>query len=275
MRSVFSSVILLAAVAAASLPSSAVAGFTSEWDFTNGDLTASSGPGTMSYLNGSATSDLVSFNNATINGTMKEVMSYGTFSHNQGLLIDTGSTLQNYTMIWDINVPVLPSTASTRQFTTFFQMDLTNSTDASIQACDIARTGLCYDFGRGAEANYNGHVPFDSWHRIALTCSTKNDGSFDITKYVDGALVGAANYAASMTFGSSASQFLLFTDNDTDTYQGQLSAFLVADRVMGGAEIAALGGVNVAGIAVPEPSSIAVLLTAMLGLVAYAWRNRK
>jgi hypothetical protein len=266
MRCVLSSAILLAAAVAASLPGSAIAaGIATEWDFTTGDLTASSGPLSMSYW-GTLTSDSVSFVDETVAGESKKVMQCPAFDSGQALAVDAGVVL-NYTLIWDIKVP--SSTAN--GYGSLLNTDTNNSADATFVIRKDGSTGSI-----GTQGVYAGPVTYDAWHRIALTVADTGAGGSEVTSYIDGSLASSHIFTGSQNKYPLSSGLLLLADNDGETEACSLSAVYVADSVLNGTAIAALGGVSAAGIhPVPEPGAIALVVTGVLSLLAYAWRRRR
>ena len=105
-------------------------------------------------------------------------------------------------------------------------------------------------------------------------------GRNSVNDYINGTLVNTeptAKVALDGHYSAVAnSNLLLFADNDFDLGSWFLSSVYYVDRTMSGAEIAALGGPNGAGIMpVPEPSALTLAAAGLLGLLAYAWRKRK
>jgi hypothetical protein len=250
-------------------PQSAVAGVASEWNFRNSDLAASYGSLSMGYWNGTTTSNAVSFADASVGGVTKKVMQFGVFNNTQGFSVNA-SSLTSYTMIWDVMIPT-----TTNNYCTLLQTDATNGVDGTLCTKKSGNT-----FSVGVNAYYGGAAAFDAWHRIAVTVAGDTvDNTSTINYYIDGTnVVSNAAYVGTVNkFPVGSSGFLLFADNDSDFSAASLSAFYITDGVKSAAEIAALGGASAAGIgsAVPEPSTIVVLLTGMISLLAYAWRRRK
>jgi hypothetical protein len=197
----------------------------------------------------------------------------------QGLLVSSGA-LENYTMIWDINLPGTPqTTGSYDQWATLLQTNTAGTTDAAYCTMPTTDSTTTYKVGLGSGVGYGGSMAYGEWQRIALTVST-DSGISTATTYVNGTQVCSATYpgtgAAYNRFRIDSSGFLLFTDDDGETSRGYLSAFALTDSVLTSAQIGALGGVSASGImSVPEPGTVGLLTTGLVAIIAYAWRRRK
>ena len=102
------------------------------------------------------------------------------------------------------------------------------------------------------------------WHHVAMTY----DSAAAVKQlYLDGLALGAPEPANALNVqsqnfmvGATVSYGLYFT--------GQIDDLRVYNNALSGAEISTLASV-------PEPSTILLLTTGLIGLLAYAWRKRK
>ena len=243
-----------------------------QYDFNAPGLNPTFGPGSLELWGTTTAADLQygtasSFGLPAMPGGDAGVMKYPAFNNTQGLLLKTGAApngggtyINQYTMVWDILLPSLPSYAS------FF-----NSSDANSNDGDFF---LRQDGGIGISGNYDGAITANTWHRVAA--------SFDLTtstlsKYIDGAWAdtqtlssGVDGRWALFSVNDPDRGVLLLADEDGETGVGYINSFYFIDRAMTSDEVAALGGPNAAGV-VPEPGTFALI---GLGLVALATSRR-
>jgi hypothetical protein len=110
---------LVAVLGTALTPLAADAAELSRFDF-DGGLAADAGPGTLSHLNGTTTSDAVTFGTASafslpgLPGGDAAVMQFPAFAPNQGLALlpnvpanGGGSYINRYTIFWDTYFPTI------------------------------------------------------------------------------------------------------------------------------------------------------------------------
>jgi hypothetical protein len=265
---------LLAGVLLLGLAAPAGAGYT-QFDFNTGDLSATFGPGILSYFQNASAADVQfgtasSFGIAALPGGNAGVMRFPAFAPDKGLFLKTaappnggGAYINQFTMVWDMLVPNVSA-----NWLSFF-----NSNDANANDGDFFIRNS--DGGIGISGDYQGKVNSGQWHRIAA--------SFDLTgptlsKYIDGILVGSQTLSAGVdgrwslySANDPLDGVLILADNDGDMNPGYLNSFLFVDRAMTLTEIAALGGPNAIGI-IPEPSSGLLLLASGAGWLL--WRRR-
>ena len=249
------------------------AAWAAQYDFNAPGFVPTFGSGSLEFWNMTATGAVQygtasSFGLPAMPGGDAGVMRFPAFSPTQGLLLKTGAApngggakINQYTMVWDLLLPQLPSYAG------LFNSDDSNTTDGDFF---IKGTG-----GIGISGTYAGTITPNKWYRIAA--------SFDLTtstlsKYIDGTLVGTQTLSSGVDGRWSLNSandptrgVLLLTDDDGETGAGYINSFLFVDRAMTSAEIEALGGPNAIGI-VPEPGTTALLLAA--GVVMLIWRRR-
>lgn len=241
----------------AALPSPATV--TGQWDFDNGDLSATVGA-PLQYR-GSAASltqfgTTTTFGIANIGGQAAQVMRFPAASAADGYVMSHGAApngggaqVNQYTLILDVLFP-----SASGGYRAFWQTDTNNTTDA-----DLFVNGAN---GIGISGAYQGNLTPEVWHRVAFT--------FDLTrrelgKYIDGTNVLTApvgetplgtnlvQYLSATTGGvdqrwALGPAALLFADNDGETGVGYVNSIQFHDRVLSPAEIAALGGAAAAGI---------------------------
>ena len=270
MRYSLFSCVILATVLMASAPRNAVADTVNEWNFSNSDLTASYGAATMSLWN-SAT---VGYEDANVNGTTKKVMSYAAFDKTQGLLVNCDAT-SNYTMIWDLYIPN-PSTKYGVLYNTNVSSGVATTQDGTLCLRKLNKDVGATQYEMGTSDIYGGTAGYDAWHRVALTVTALSGGSHSISTYLDGTpgLVNQSYSSSQCPANIASGGFLMFGDDDGETWAGKMSMFYFRDSAMTSSQIAALGGASAAGIAIPEPGVLTVLWTGVVGLLAYAWRKR-
>jgi len=274
---------LLAGVIALAIPGRLLAEAT-QWDFDQGSLTASFGSAVLSYYNGTTTSDAVqygtasSFGIAALPGGDAKVLKFDAFTSAQGLLGDancgpngsgTGNDgVNEYTMIFDVL-----ASKPTSGYVSLLESNPSNTKDSHVAIKDNGDTGSF-----GGIHTYNGTVSWSQWHRLAVAVDLSNGV---MKAYIDGDYVGTTtglscnNDPALWAMPPYDHSFLLLTDKDGDmTGSGYLNSVYFTNCVMSDAEITALGGPNAMGI-IPEPNTLALLITGLVALLAYAWRKRK
>ena len=140
--------------------------------------------------------------------------------------------------------------ATASHFTSLFQTDITNASDAEL----FIRTNADGTGGVGISGDYTGAFQYDAWQRLAFTFVDNNDGTLTLSKYINGVLVGTQGVPADR-FGLDISKgALMFSDEDGENSPLYVSSLLVTDKVYSGAEIAALGGATAGGIAPTAPT---------------------
>ena len=163
-----------------------------------------------------------------------------------------GAYVNSYTMIWDLYIPSL-------NWTALMNTDPTHGNDADFYVADDGTVGIA-DLGYSASSV----VAAGQWYRIALVQDQTDNKSL---YYVNGTQVfsgdaGSLDGRFSLYTGVDAPpQLVILGEGDTtgnyanDLY---LSAYYFSDTVLSDATIAGLGGVQAAGIMVPEPSTFAL-----------------
>lgn len=111
-----------------------------------------------------------------------------------------------------------------------------------------------------------------AWYHLVVT----RDASSNVTAYINGIEQFAAS-GSTESFGSIGHAFWVGSNhNDADNVSAQFSGSI--DEVAIYTSALSLTDVKAhynAGIAVPEPSAMILLSSALIGLLCYAWRKRK
>jgi hypothetical protein len=244
-----------------------------QYDFNGPGFVPTFGSGSLGFWSMTTTGAVQygtasSFGLPAMPGGDAGVMRYPAFDPTQGLILRTGAQpngggafINQYTMVWDLLLPQVPSYAG------LFNTDDSNTSDGDF----FIKAGG----GIGISGTYSGTISANKWYRIAA--------SFDLTtstlsKYIDGTLVGTQSLSSGVdgrwslySANDPTRGVLLLTDDDGETGAGFINSFLFVDRAMTSTEIAALGGPNALGI-VPEPGTTALLLVA--GVLAVIRRRR-
>jgi len=246
---------------------SAQAKITGQWNFENGDLSASIG-NALTYRGDTANKTrfgtTTSFGIADINGEPTHVMCFPATTPTEGFILSHGAEANGggvmanqYTIIMDVLFP-----SSSTGYRSFWQTDTGSTSDG-----DLFVNG---GNGIGISGIYNGSLTPDVWHRVAFT--------FDLTKrelgkFIDGtnvltAPVGAAPLGMNnMQYLDSTTgvvdgrwalgpEVLLFADDDNETGLGYVSSIQFHNRTLAPSEIAALGSPNAAKIPIIVSSSL-------------------
>ncbi|HRT56842.1 MAG TPA: metallophosphoesterase [Candidatus Paceibacterota bacterium] len=247
----------LACLFAAGRP--APAAVTGQWDFDNGDLSATVGA-PLQYRGSAAAQTqfgtTTTFGIANIGGQVAQVMRFPAASPADGYVMlhgaapnGGGAMVNQYTLILDVLFP-----SASGGFRAFWQTDTNNTTDA-----DLFVNGAN---GIGISSAYHGNLSADGWHRVAFTLDLTRR---ELGKYIDGTNVLTAPVGES-PLGTNLVQYLsatsggvdqrwalgpaalLFTDEDGETGVGYVNSIQFHDRVLSAAEIAALGAPSASGI---------------------------
>lgn len=158
--------------------------------------------------------------------------------------------IAEYTLVYDLHIG-----AGQGGWTALLQTDTTNGSDAELFVKAQGETG-----GIGISQAYDGAMAYDAWNRLAFTFAVE-EGAQVLRKYVNGQLVGTQVVDGDITNGSrwtidADTGFLIFSDNDGDTSESYAAAFAFAPRALSGAEIAALGGVDLDGPLTAEDGAV-------------------
>lgn len=238
---------LAASVAAVLLGAAAQAAVVGQWDFNNGNLTATVGQA-MDYLDGAgaATQQQTTFTTMDIGGSPAKVMKFPACDSTlyMGYNMPTpnagnggGELVNQWTLILDLMYP----TESDLKWRAIFESDgrVTADSDFFINTSD----------GIGISGNYTGNVTPNVWHRIGIVIDQSNGVNL-IRKYIDGVNVG--NQAAGGVDGRWALQpnwyAELFNDNDGDVQPGYVNSIQLRSEALTDGQMLALGGATADGI---------------------------
>lgn len=236
----------------------------SQWDFEDGDLAASYGPGEMTFADGpdGATSRQAVFGTTAglglppIAGEHASVMRFPKATQSSmGFLVEHGAEpngggvyVNDYTLVFDM---LIPQPSYSDSWLAFHNTNCCNANDADL----FVRFP---DGGVGISGEYDGALPPDQWRRVAFVFD--HDGtSTRLAKYIDGTPVGSQDLGGIDGRWSIYSRydgtptFHLFTDDSGDVSSAYVSSVHFADRAMSPQEIADLGGADADGV-LPDPS---------------------
>jgi hypothetical protein len=176
--------------------------------------------------------------------------------------------LDSYSLVVDVLIA-----SDANQFVGIFNSNEANGNDAEVWIdFDSSATAGTGGFWRhGAGANSLETLNAGQWHRVALV--VRDSAELDI--FVDGSLVadnvpwdnGDSLYTTTSpdpTFGGA--NFSILGDGSGFHGDGYVSSIAFMDTPLSDESIAALGGPAAAGIPIPEPSSLALAMIAVVGL---------
>lgn len=210
---------------------------TGQWDFENGDLTATVGA-PMQYRGDTAAT--TTFSTVQIGGSPAKVMGFPKTSPTQGFVLPHGASpngggafVNNYTVIYDLMFPL----ASNLKWRALWQTSTGNANDGDLFVNNAN--------GIGISGNYTGVIQPDVWHRVAFTINS-TDGV--LRKFIDGAFVGQQTIATTDGRFSLDTTALVFTDEDGETEAGFVNSIQFRNWIISDSAVAALGGATAAGI---------------------------
>jgi glycerophosphoryl diester phosphodiesterase len=156
--------------------------------------------------------------------------------------------LSNYTMIYDVLYP----SASDAQWRPLHQTNVTNNEDAEFYIRNTPSGGV------GISGNYAGSIPPGVWHRIVIGVAASTGDRWKIQRFVNGTFVGGQNGAADAYRWAMGPEFLLFTEDNSETAEGYVSSIGIVPRLMTMTEIEALGGPDAGGALSPGAPGAAI-----------------
>lgn len=232
-----------------------------QWDFNNGDLSATLGGDPLTYADGSsgATKAGTQFGTTAalglppINGTNADVMAFPisgpTMGYDMPVITATGngggSLVNDYTIIMDILFPA----------STLNEVRPLVQTDDGIITPDA---DLVVDSSGGIGAPpgpYYGNIQPNTWYRIGFSVTESN-----IEEYINGVNVGQQNPGGvDSRFALTPQGYAVLFQNSTTNgaAPGFVSSIQFRDRALNAGEMAALGGPSSAKI--PTNSTLTVL----------------
>jgi hypothetical protein len=222
-------------------------GNATQFDFANGELSASFGPGSLEARDpaqAGVVDDLAALDLPPLPDSAEGVLRYPAAGGNEGFLVKTGlASLSTYTLVYDLQIR--PDTMAT--YGALLQTDVINGNDADLFLRWTGDGKAVY--GTGISGQYEGSASGGDWHRIGFTVSDNGDGTSTLVKYIDGVIVGAHLSVETSRFTLNGDTgFLIMTDEDGEVASGYLASFAVSDVALSAAEMATLGGVKQGGV---------------------------
>ncbi len=217
------SIALLTATAVLSATNTHAAAFLTNvglWEFENAANLTTATTGTNLTESGTGFTAVAGSGGSDTGAAQVALGSYYTMSH--GIAPNGGGSLLNeYSMLIDFKL----DTATTNEWTTFFQSDTTNSVDGD----------YFYSQSRGAlgvtSQEYVGGpdaVALDQWHRLVI--SVNNNG--DTNSYLDGVFLGTHTQGVVDGRWALDSDVIMFGDNDGDDGLINVSTLAIYDKAI-------------------------------------------
>jgi hypothetical protein len=145
-------------------------------------------------------------------------------------------------LVFDLSIQPLSSQPSS--FGGLLQTDGLNDSDGDL----FLRANDDGTYGIGISSQYHGAIVPETWSRVVFTIHPIDDVSARLGKFIDGALVGEQTVELSRYRIDPQAGLLLLTDNDDETFFGQIGAFALVSRALEDQEVAALGGAIPGGV---------------------------
>jgi len=251
--------VLVATAATFLFGSSALrAAIVGQWDFENGNLTATVGGRAMTYVDGAggATETQTQFLTSDIGGQPAKVMRFPACTYPMGYFMptpvaanggDTATLVNQWTLLLDIMYPP----ESDKKWRAIIETD-GRLVDADADLFVNTANGI------GISGVYSGQILTNTWYRVAFVID-QSQGVNQIRKYIDGVEVGVqgaggvdGRWALAVDPGTAE----LFNDNDGDVSPGYVSSIQLHNAPLTAAQIAVYGGATAAGLPTIIPSSI-------------------
>lgn len=243
---------------------------TGQWDFENGDLSATVGS-PLEYFDatvgaGTRFGTTTALGIPDIGGAVAKVMEIPELNPMGGYIMRHGAAangggayVNQYTLIFDLLFPE----ASATKWLAFFQTSPGNANDGDLFA--NATKGI------GISGNYQGQLLPNTWHRVAFAFDLSGPGPAPIVaKFIDGVKVGEQTLSAgtdgrwALNSATETQNYaLLFADEDGENALMYVNSIQFRNGRLSDADIAALGGATAAGI--PAPTTTAPAMSASLG----------
>lgn len=224
----------------------APSGNATQFDFSQGDLTASFGPGNLAardVAQAGRVDDLAALGLPPLPDAAEGVLRYPAAGSNEGFLVKTGlGSLTTFTLVYDLQIDA----DSMATYAGLLQTDATNGNDGDLF---LRWTGEGKTvFGSGISGQYEGSASASDWHRVGFTVTDQGDGTSLLVKYIDGVVVGTQSVDTARFTLNGETGFLIMTDEDGEVSSGYLASFAVTDVALTGEQMAALGGTKAGGI---------------------------
>lgn len=233
-----------------------------QWDFNNGDLSATIGT-EMFYTEGTGGhtqlntrfGTTTSFGIPDIGGQPAKVMMFPKTVVGGGYFMPTpntpngnaggiGGTLVNK---WTLVLDLLYPTASDATWRAIIDVDISQALNEDSEFFVNPANGI------GIAGEYSGTILPNTWHRVAMVVDAE---AGVMRKYIDGNLVGTQTGIGFENRWSlaPASFAELFSDNDEETAAGYVNSIQVYGDALSNGQIAALGVATAAGLPTTLPA---------------------
>ncbi len=224
----------------------AASGDATQFDFGQGDLSASFGPGSLvarDAAEAGRVDELAELGLPPLPDAAEGVLRYPAAGSNEGFLVKTGlGALTTFTLVYDLQI----NPASMANYAALLQTDTTNGNDADLF---LRWTGEGKTiFGSGISGQYEGSASASDWHRVGFTVTDQGNGTSLLVKYIDGVVVGTQSVETARFTLNGETGFLIMTDEDGEVSSGYLASFAVTDVALTREQMAALGGTKAGGI---------------------------
>lgn len=230
-----------------------------QWDFEDGTLAASFGPGRLDYLDGEGgltarqakIASSVQLGTPLIGGVSSGLLKFPKTTSTSGFRLTHGASangggfrVNEYSLVLDLLIPA--SSYLTDPWLSVLNTSTSNADDGDV-FIKLPAGGV------GISSVYEGTLVRNRWHRLALVFAV-NDSFVTLRKFIDGQLVGTQEVGAVddrwslQATGDEQPHFLLFTDDNGETSTGYVSSLLFVSRALSAAEVQGLGSPAAAGI---------------------------
>lgn len=233
-----------------------------QWDFNNGDLSATvgteliytEGPGGHTQLN-TKFGTTTSFGIPDIGGQPAKVMMFPKTVVGGGYFMPTpnaangtaggipGTLVNKWTLVMDILFPA----TSDATWRAIIDVDITQALDEDSEFFVNPSNGI------GIAGVYDGAVLPNTWYRMAVVVDAETG---NMRKYLNGNLVGSQTgipFEGRFSMGP-ASFAELFSDNDEETNAGYVNSIQVYGDALSNGQIAALGAATADGLPTTIPA---------------------
>jgi 3',5'-cyclic AMP phosphodiesterase CpdA len=192
-----------------------------------------------------------SFGVPAVPGGADSVVEVPALTQTQGLLLTpnfgapAGTLIGDYSLVFDIYVPDGQGT-----WTSFIQTNVANTDDGEL----FIRSRGDGTGGIGIGGQYQGNFLYDTWQRVAFVFDDNGNGTSNLKKYIEGALVGEQTVTGDRFKLNVNTGALLFSDESNETSLLYANSILVTDKQFTDQEIADLGGASAGGILASPPT---------------------
>ena len=225
---------------------------TGQWDFDQGDLRATIGAD-LQYV-GTA-SNITTFSTVSIGGRNAQVMAFGSNSISQGFYMRHGANangggrfVNQYTLVMDVMFPA----SSSGQLRALFQTDPFNHPGNDAEFYIGGNSSSPDANGMGADGQFNGPLLPNTWYRLAFAVDLTAPPNQQLTKYVNGVVVGAQSLSGGIdgryALGPTALLFTTGIATTGFTQPGYVNSIQFLNGCLTSNAVAALGRPTASGI---------------------------